>query len=98
MNFFLCFFTAEAHSEVLAGTLILFMIAGHYQAFVRNVETGNWTCCNDASVTLISEADLAKGFGGVKFSFFCVSEQVGTSPPQEGSKQDTSTLESSKTQ
>lgn len=37
---------------------------GHYYAYIRDFETGDWFCFNDDKVTSITQEDIQKSFGG----------------------------------
>jgi ubiquitin carboxyl-terminal hydrolase 47 len=37
---------------------------GHYYAYIKSFEDGNWYCFNDSEVTIINENDLENVFGG----------------------------------
>jgi ubiquitin carboxyl-terminal hydrolase 47 len=37
---------------------------GHYYAYIKDFETGNWYSFNDTSVTPITQEDICKSFGG----------------------------------
>lgn len=37
---------------------------GHYYAYIKDFDKGNWYCYNDTSVTTITEEDIRKTYGG----------------------------------
>lgn len=39
---------------------------GHYYVYIKEFETGEWFCFNDQSVTLATQEDINKSFGGTR--------------------------------
>lgn len=43
---------------------------GHYYAYIRDFETGEWFCFNDQTVTSITQEDIQKSFGGGSYGAY----------------------------